>query len=65
MFYILGFKNQPTDMQQIMIMISYMRGDNAAGRFADLYAQEYHPGQHMFEKFSDLLAETFLPKELK
>ena len=65
MFYILGFESQPTNMQQIMIVISYMRGDNAARRFTDLYAQEHHLGQHTFEEFSDLLAETFLPKELK
>ena len=38
-FYLMGFENAPNDVQQIMIVLSYMRGDNAAGRFADLYAQ--------------------------
>ena len=65
MFYILGFKNPPTDLQQIMIVISYMRGDNATCRFADLYAQEQMLGRHTFEKFAELMEDTFLPKEQK
>ena len=65
MFYILGFESPPTDIQQIMIVISYMREDNTAGRFADLYAQEHQLSRHMFEKFAEIVEDTFLPKELK
>ena len=43
-FYLMGFENTPNDVQQIMIVLSYMRGDNAAGRFADLYTQEQRLG---------------------
>lgn len=64
-FYLLGFEAQPSDFQQIMIFISYMREDNAAGGFTDLYTLEHHLGEHTFEEFEDLLAESFLPKELK
>ena len=61
----MGFENLLTDTQSIMIVISYMRGDNVAGRFADLYAQENQLGRHLFEKFVELLEDTFLPKEMK
>ena len=64
-FYLLGFESPPSDFQKMMIVISYMRGDNAAGRFADLYVLEHQPGEHTFDEFTDILVETFLPKELK
>ena len=64
-FYLMGFETEPNDVQQIMIVLSYMRGDNAAGRFADLYAQEQMLGRQTFEKFAESLEETFLPKEMK
>ena len=64
-FYLMGFETEPSDVQQIMIVLSYMRGDNAAGRFTDLYAQEQRLGHQSFKKFAESLEETFLPKEMK
>ena len=64
-FYLMGFETEPNDIQQIMIVLSYMRGDNTTGRFADLYAQEQMLGRQTFEKFAESLEETFLPKEMK
>ena len=63
----MGFENTPTDEQKIMIAISYMRGDNAAGRFADLYAQEvdFDMDAQTFEEFIKKVGETFLPKEIR
>ena len=63
----MGFENMPTDEQKIMIAISYMRGDNAAGRFADLYAQEvdFDMDAQTFEEFAKKVGETFLPKEIR
>ena len=50
-----------------MIAISYMRGDNAAGRFADLYAQEtdFNIDVQTFKVFAKKVGETFLPKEIR
>ena len=64
-FYLLGFESPPSDFQKMMIVISYMRGGNAAGRFVDLYALEHQPGEYTFDEFTNILIETFLPKELK
>ena len=49
-----------------MIAISYMRGDNAAGRFADLYAQEtdFDIDVQTFKVFAKEVGEIFLPKEI-
>ena len=67
LFYLMGFENMPTDEQKIMIAISYMRGDNAAGRFADLYAQEvdFDTDAQTFDEFTKKVGETFLPKEIR
>ena len=50
-----------------MIAISYMRGDNAAGRFADLYAQEtdFDIDVQTFKVFAKEVGEIFLPKEIE
>jgi len=39
--YLAGYEHPPSSSQKIMITLSYMRGDNAAGRFADLYAIQH------------------------
>ena len=43
------------------------RGDNAAGRFADLYAQEvdFDMDAQTFKEFTKKVGETFLPKEIR
>ena len=35
--YIAGFEREPSSYQQILLILSYMNGDNAAGRYADLF----------------------------
>lgn len=67
MFYLMGFKNMPTDEQKIMIAISYMRDDNATGRFTNLYAQEvdFDMDTQMFEQFAKKVGKIFLPKEIR
>ena len=56
-----------TDEQKIMIAIGYMRGDNTAGRSANLYAQEvdFDTDTQMFEEFAKKVGETFFPKEIR
>ena len=67
LFYLMGFENTPTDEQKIMIAISYMRGDNMAGRFTDLYAQEvdFDTDTQMFEEFAKKVGKTFLLEEIR
>ena len=67
LFYLMGFENTPTDEQKIMIAISYMRGDNTAGRLADLYTQEvdFDMDAQTFKEFTKKVGETFLPKEIR
>ncbi|KAF8549523.1 hypothetical protein OG21DRAFT_1488458 [Imleria badia] len=38
--YIAGFERQPSDLQKIMMLLSYMRGENTAGQFADLFVTQ-------------------------
>lgn len=38
--YFAGFDNEPNDAQKILMTLSYMKGNNVAGRFADLYVQQ-------------------------
>ena len=54
----------PTARQTILITLSYMKGDNAAGRYADLFAETRDINMTVEDFEKDLIA-TFQPASLK
>ena len=63
-WYLMGFDNMPSARQTILITLSYMKGDNAAGRYADLFAETRDVNMTVEEFEKDLIA-TFQPASLK
>ena len=62
--YLSGFKTEPTDQQKMLIILSYMKGDNAAGRFADLMVTTRGIDTMSFASFEKKLKKTFQPAAL-
>ena len=60
----MGFDNMPSARQTILITLSYMKGDNAAGRYVDLFAETRDVNMTVKEFEEDLIA-TFQPASLK
>ncbi|KAI9569418.1 hypothetical protein HD554DRAFT_2171219 [Boletus coccyginus] len=63
--YIAGFDVEPTDQQKILIALSYMTGNNAAGRFADLYFMQGLLASSTFDAFKAKLDAAFRPASLQ
>ena len=65
--YFAGFDSEPTDAQKILMTLSYMKGNNAAGRFTDLYVQQ--KGDQicltLYSEFKKKLDGLFMPAALK
>ena len=62
--YLSGFKSEPTNWQKMLIILSYMKGDNAAGRFADLMVTTRGIDTMSFTSFEERLRKTFQPAAL-
>ena len=64
--YIAGFKKGPSSYQQILLILSYMMGDNATRRYADLFILEnsHKIWSIPIDEFIEGLAETFIPTVL-
>ena len=62
--YLSGFETEPTDRQKILIILSYMKEDNAAGRFADLMVTTRGIDTMSFTSFKEKLRKTFQPAVL-
>ena len=64
--FIAGFEREPSSYQQILLILSYMKGDNAAGQYANLFVLENsHKIRSMpIDEFIKGLAETFMPAAL-
>lgn len=63
--YLRGYENEPSDHQKILIVLSYMTGQNAAGRWADLYESQNLGVIHTFDEFTTMLKKTFQPVDAK
>ena len=63
-WYLMGFDNMPSAWQTILITLSYMKGENAAGQYADLFAETRDINMTVEEFEKDLIA-TFQPASLK
>lgn len=63
LLYLKRFEVEPTDQQKILIILSFMCGENAAGRFADLYMLQHIDGLHKasFLDFIEKLTAVFQP----
>ena len=57
--YLSGFVTDPTDRQKMLIILSYMKGDNMAGRFADLMVTTRGIDTMSFVSFEEKLKKTF------
>ena len=62
--YLSGFKTDPTNRQKMLIILSYMKGDNVAGRFADLMVTTRGIDMMSFASFEEKLKKTFQPAAL-
>ena len=62
--YLSGFESEPTDRQKMLIILSYMKGDNTAGRFADLMVTTKGIDTMSFTSFEEKLRKTFQPAAL-
>ena len=62
--YLSGFESEPTDWQKMLIILSYMKGDNTAGRFADLMVTTRGIDTMSFVSFEERLRKTFQPAAL-
>ena len=62
--YLSGFEVDPTDRQKMLIILSYMKGDNVAGRFADLMVTTRGIDMMSFSSFEEKLRKTFQPAGL-
>ena len=60
----MGFDNMLSARQTILITLSYMKGDNTAGRYVDLFAETRDINMTVKEFEEDLIA-TFQPASLK
>ena len=63
--FIAGHRKAPTDRQKVILVLSYMTGDNAAGRFADLYNRERRIGTESFDNFAAKLRFAFRPAAIQ
>ena len=63
--YIAGFDAEPTDRQKILIVLSYMKGSNAAGRFTGLYVTQGLLAPLTFDEFMAKLDDAFRPAALQ
>jgi hypothetical protein len=63
--YIAGFEEEPSDMQKILMVLSYLKGQNAAGQWADLYVMQGLDATKSFDDFQAKLAKIFQPTDLK
>jgi hypothetical protein len=59
MLYIAGFEEEPLDMQKILMVLSYLKGQNTAGQWADLYVMQGLDTMKSFNDFSAKLAKIF------
>ena len=55
--YLSGFETDLTDRQKMLIILSYMKGDNAAGRFADLMVTTRGINTMSFASFKEKLKD--------
>ena len=53
-----------TDQQKMLIILSYMKGDNAAGRFVDLMVTTRGIDTMLFTSFEEKLKKSFQPTAL-
>ena len=60
----MGFDDMLTAQQGILIMLSYMRGNNVAGWYTDLFTETKNINM-MFEEFEMDLTQTFQPASMK
>jgi hypothetical protein len=59
------FQEKPSDMQKMLMVLSYLKGQNTAGRWADLYVIQGLDAKKSFDDFSVKLAKIFQPTDLK
>ena len=65
--YFASFDSNPTNAQKILMTLSYMKGNNVAGCFADLYVQQQGDRIHLvlYSEFKRRLNLLFMPAMLK
>ena len=63
-WYLMGFDDMLSNRQSILITLSYMKGNNAAGRYANLFAETKSINM-TFDNFEKDLVMTFQPTSLK
>ena len=63
--YLTRFKGEPSDRQKVPIILSYMKGQNAAGQWADLYIIQGLNTVCSFDEFADQLKKTFQPPDIQ
>ena len=63
-WYLMGFNDMPSNRQSILITLSYMKGNNAAGQYANLFV-ETRSIDMTFDNFEKDLIETFQLASLK
>lgn len=63
----MGFNKDPNNSQKILMTLSYMKGNNAAGQFTDLYIQQQGASLRfmLYSKFKKRLNSLFMPAMLK
>jgi len=62
--YLAGFEEEPFDRQKVLIILSYMKGQNAAGQWADLYVTQGLNSVHSFDEFAEQLKKVFQPLDI-
>ena len=62
--YLSSFETDPTNQQKMLIMLSYMKGNNMAGRFADLMVTTRDIDTMSFTSFEEKLKKIFQPATL-
>ena len=65
--YFVGFNSEPNNAQKILMTLSYIKGNNAARWFADLYIQQQGDQlrQTLYLEFKKHLDGLFMPAALK
>jgi len=63
--YLAGFEEEPSNRQKILIILSYMKGQNIAGHWVDLYVTQGLNSVCSFNKFTEQLKKMFQPPDIR
>jgi len=63
--YLARFEEEPSDRQKVLIVLSYIKEQDAAGRWVDLYISQGLNTVCSFNDFADQLKKTFQPPNIQ